>query len=273
MLSQDDLKARRAAAEALLRKSGQAALRACLSPDFTVVTKGQQDFVTEIDRQTEDQLRAGLAHAFPEDAIMGEEGGGWVEGITWILDPIDGTSNFLRGFPYWCLSAGLVVEGEAVLGVIYDPSRDEMFLAHSDGVATLNGAPMQVARTAEVTKAVFGLGFSFKSDLAEHAGLIGDILAMGGAYRMPGAGALTLAHLAAGRLDGFWEAQIYPWDVAAGIALVREAGGLLTPYGVDSGWSGAAPLLALTPALAPSLITSLPKTAIWTLPVRRLVAC
>lgn len=193
--------------------------------------------------------------------------------VTWILDPIDGTSNFLRGFPYWCLSAGLVVDGEALLGVIYDPCNDEMFSAHIGGGATLNGAPMRISETSEVGRAVFGLGFSFKSDVAGHAGLITDILSAGGAYRMPGAGALTLAHLAAGRIDGFWEAQIYPWDVAAGIALVREAGGFLTPYGRDSDWSGAHPLLALSPALVPGLRAQIPEASLWHAPLRRLAQC
>lgn len=270
MLSETDLKHRRSMADTFLREAGGIALAACRTRDFTVETKGQQDFVTEIDRQTEDLLRARLSEAFPEDAILGEEGGGTLAPVTWILDPIDGTSNFLRGFPYWCLSAGLVVDGEAVLGVIYDPCNDEMFSAHAGGGATVNGVEMRVSQTSEMSRAVFGLGFSFKSEVAEHAGLIAGILGAGGSYRMPGAGALTLAHLAAGRIDGFWEAQIYPWDVAAGIALVREAGGMLTPYGVDCGWSGAAPLLAVNPGLRRNLLASLSEMSIWQAPLRRL---
>ncbi|NDW00163.1 inositol monophosphatase family protein [Salipiger sp. PrR002] len=270
MLSDAELKHRRTMAEGLLREAGLLALEACRNRSFTVETKGQQDFVTEIDRQTEDLLRARLAAAFPKDAILGEEGGGQIASVTWILDPIDGTSNFLRGFPYWCLSAGLVVEGEAVLGVIYDPCNDEMFSAHKGGGATLNGTAMHVSETSQVSRAVFGLGFSFKSEVATHAGLIGDILGAGGSYRMPGAGALTLAHLAAGRIDGFWEAQIYPWDVAAGIALVREAGGVLTPYATQSDWVRAAPLLGLAPALMKDLAANMPETSVWRAPMRSL---
>ncbi|MBE3637324.1 inositol monophosphatase family protein [Mangrovicoccus algicola] len=270
MLSDRDLQTRRETAETMLRDAGREALAACLSRDFTVEAKGHQDFVTAIDRRTEDRLRAALARAFPQDAVLGEEGGGAPGPVTWILDPIDGTANFLRGFPYWCLSAGLVADGDPVMGVIYDPCRDELFSAHRGGGATLNGARMRVAETGGIDRATFGLGFSFRTPAQQHAAVIGEILQMGGTYRMPGAGALTLAHLAAGRLDGFWEASIHPWDVAAGLAILAEAGGIATPYGRQSGWRAPAPLLALTPAMAQALAGGLPRDAVWSVPLQQL---
>lgn len=240
---------RRSAAESILREAGRRAHTRFLSRDFAIEEKGAQDFVSEVDRETERLIRARLSALFPGDTFLGEEGGGEIGRVTWIVDPIDGTSNFVRGVPFWCLSAGLVVDGRPSVGVIYDPCRDELFSAHAGGGATLDGQPMRVSSTATPDQAVLSIGFSFKSSIERHRTVIEELLAAKSVYRMHGAGALALAQVAAGRTDGFWEALIYPWDVAAGLVLVSEAGGLVSDYMAGTDLEKGNEILACTPGL------------------------
>ncbi|WP_404403761.1 inositol monophosphatase family protein [Pelagibacterium halotolerans] len=221
---------RRTAAEAILREAGKRALEHFEARSFSVEEKGVQDFVSEVDRQTEIFIRESLAALFPDDTFLGEEGGGEIAASSWIVDPIDGTTNFVRGIPFWCLSAGFVVDGEPTVGVIYDPCRDEMFSAHKGGGAMLNGKPIRVSTTSAPKQALLSIGYSFKSPATRHHAVIDGLFSAGAMYRMHGAGALALAQVAAGRMDGFWEAIIYPWDVAAGLTLVQEAGGIVSDF-------------------------------------------
>ncbi|MEP1539340.1 MAG: inositol monophosphatase family protein [Paracoccaceae bacterium] len=237
MLSHQELLARRNAATDILRKAGDAARVRFMSRDYETESKGTQDFVSVVDRETEHFIETELTKAFPDDTIMGEESGGVLGSMTWIVDPIDGTSNFVRGIGHWCLSAALVVDNRAVVGVIYDPMLDEMFTCHLGGGATLNDRPMRVSDTTSPQSALLGISFNFQNSKDSVSRVVGDLIANGTSFRMLGAGALSLAHCAAGRTDGFWEAFMKPWDAAAGLALVAEAGGATCDYSASDGFA------------------------------------
>lgn len=246
----NELNARRWACEAILRTTGQAARARFIAGDFKTDLKGAQDFVSEVDRTTEHSIKHALQEHFPTDSFLGEESGGGLGDSTWIVDPIDGTSNFVRGTAYWCLSAALVVDGVPVIGVIYDPMMDEMFSCQAGKGATVNGRPMSVTKNSAPTDAVLGLSFNFQTKPTTVSRVIGDLLSNGTSFRMMGAGALSLAHCAAGRTDGFWEEFMKPWDAAAGLLLIAEAGGIVCDYGADDGYSKGNAVLGATPLLA-----------------------
>ena len=169
-------------------------------------------------------LIGALSAAFPSNSFLGEEGGALGSGdAVWIIDPIDGTTNFLNGIHFWCVSVGLVVGGEPILGFVYDPIADEMFSAVHGMGAQLNGAPIQVTGKAALSEARVCLGFSYRRPFAAHARTIATLLEANCEYCRSGSGALGLAYTAAGRWDGYWEQHLNAWDAAAGILLVREA--------------------------------------------------
>jgi myo-inositol-1(or 4)-monophosphatase len=240
----------RDALEACLRQAGAAALARFRARDFRMETKGAQDFVSQVDRDTEIALIDMLAKILPGARVLGEEFGGSAEGLAWVIDPIDGTSNFVRGLPLWCLSVALVKDGVPVAGAIYDPNADEMFSAIRGGGTRLNGLPVHVATTASLDAALLGLSFSFKSRPEAHHAVLRALMDARGLYRFLGSGALGLAYCAAGRVDGFWEDWMMPWDVAAGLILVTEAGGLVSDYAANDGWNAGNAILASSPAMA-----------------------
>lgn len=250
MLNDSQLNKRRQTCEQILRTAGEAARQRFVARDFVTGKKGAQDFVSEVDGATERSIRISLEQHFPTDAFLGEEDGGALSDCTWIVDPIDGTSNFVRGIAYWCLSAALVVENKVVIGVIYDPMRDEMFSCHKDAGATLNERAISVSTTQSLQEAVLGISFNFQNSKDDVGRIISELITNGTSFRMMGAGALSLAHCAAGYTDGFWEAFMKPWDAAAGLALITEAGGIVCDYGAASGFSNGNPVLATTPAFA-----------------------
>ncbi len=190
------------------------------------------NLVTEMDRGAEAIIVAAIRARFPDHAILAEEGGALPGAAAhrWIVDPLDGTTNYAHGFPIYGVSIGLEVEGVLAAGVVYDPSRDELFVAERGRGATLNGAPIRVSPTPRM--AVSLLGTSYPNDihraahdnLAEHAALMFRCHSV----RTIGSAVLGLASVAAGRLDGYWEQHLGPWDVAAGALLIREAGGTVT---------------------------------------------
>jgi myo-inositol-1(or 4)-monophosphatase len=232
-----------------LRQAGQTARARFTARDFETESKGVQDFVSVVDRETEDFIQAALNRVFPDDTVMGEEGGGVLGQRTWIVDPIDGTSNFVRGIGHWCLSAALVEGNRAVVGVIYDPMLDEMFTCHAGGGATLNDRPMRVSDTTSPQSALLGISFNFQNSKDAVSRVVGELITNGTSFRMLGAGALSLAHCAAGRTDGFWEGFMMPWDAAAGLALVAEAGGVTCDYGAADGFANGNAVLVSTPSL------------------------
>jgi myo-inositol-1(or 4)-monophosphatase len=255
-LSPPDLEVRLRVAEAVIREAGElAAGHFSRRASLTINRKGAQDLVSEADRVCEDLIVSGLARAFPDDAFLGEEGGSRNVGgeATWVIDPIDGTHNFLTGVPFWCLSVGLVVSGKAVLGLIYHPAEDELFSAISGGGAFLNGASMKISGETDITRARICVGFSYRRPVAEHIRVVEALLSEGCEYLRLGSGALGLAYAAAGRFDGYWERHINSWDVAAGLVLVREAGGWTNDFLAGDGFLRGNEILAATPALVEPL--------------------
>lgn len=217
----------------LARAAGEAGLRYFRNRDaLTIEAKGHQDLVSEADRALERLIRAGIAEAFPDDAVVGEEGAPTpgTSGFVWVLDPIDGTVNFLTGIPEWCVSIAVALEGVAVVGVIYDPSVDEMFSARKGGSAFLNGAPIRASSSDTLTRGSLGVGFSNRHETADVAALIAELFRRGGIFYRNGSGALMLAYTAAGRLLGYCEPHMNSWDCLAGFVLVEEAGGRVLAY-------------------------------------------
>ena len=194
--------------------------------------QGPTDLVTEMDRRAEALVIQALRDAFPDDTILSEEAGHLpgTNARRWVIDPLDGTTNYAHGVPIYAVSIGLEVDGRPALGVVYDPSRDECFVAARGAGATVNGEPMRVSRTASLDEAVVATGFAYTiregrdTNLPEH----GAVSLRCRAVREIGSAALSLASVAAGRFDGFWELRLGPWDVAAGRLLVEEAGGHVT---------------------------------------------
>ena len=204
--------------------------------DFQVERKAKNDYVTEVDRQTEDFIRAQLLAACPEDAFYGEESGQTEGGSgRWVVDPIDGTTNFIRSLPIYVVSIGYQLEGELVIGAIYCPVTDELFIAGKGMGAYLNGEKIHVSDTAAPEDAILSFAFSHRHPhergralrLFESLTEINDI-------RRMGSGAYDLCLVACGKIDGFLELQLNLYDIAAGIVILREAGGVVT------GWPGEA---------------------------------
>jgi myo-inositol-1(or 4)-monophosphatase len=208
--------------------------RSRFATDFTVAHKGAKDLVTELDTASEALIVGMLLDRFPDHGILAEEGS-YPDGDglhRWIIDPIDGTTNFAHGFPWFCSSIALEREGQLQAGVIYNPINDELFYATAGGGAFLNGRRIMVSQRSPLTASLLGTGFPY--DCATHPENNFDAFirfqkaARG--IRRAGAAALDLAYLAAGRLDGFWEVKLKPWDVAAGSLLVQEAGGTVSAF-------------------------------------------
>lgn len=207
--------------------------------DLQIDTKtSETDLVTHVDKLCETRIREIIGESFPEHVVLGEEQGtgsaDQTSAFRWIVDPIDGTLNFAHGFPFYCTSIGLEVDGEAIVGVVYDPTRDELFSAAKGQGAYLNGRPLEVTRETVLKRSMLVTGFAYVEDrIARNVEVFGRMLPLVRSIRRPGAAALDLCYVAAGRVDGFWELGLKPWDVAAGMVIVREAGGTLT--GGDGG--------------------------------------
>lgn len=223
-------------AEALARAAGKQMARE-RREGFSVDRKGTNDLVTDIDVSIETFLQNELRQAFPDDTVVGEELD-TVEGDadhprTWLIDPIDGTLNFSRDIPMYCVSIALQHRGESVVGVIYDPRRDELFSARTGHGAHLDGRPLEVSDTDTLADALLVTGFPRSLDEVEEDNVMNfaRLTRASRGVRRLGSAALDLAYVAAGRLDGFWEYYLKPWDTAAGYLLVREAGGGVTAIG------------------------------------------
>ena len=198
--------------------------------NLQVSTKGPGDFVTRADREAERVLREDLLGARPSYGFLGEETGeteGEDPTRRWIVDPLDGTTNFLHGLPHWAVSIALEHKGEIVAGVIFDPAKDEMFWAEKGAGAWMNESRMRVSGRSRMNEAVFATGMN-TGGRDGVAAVFQDLARIGPAtagVRRWGASALDLAYVAAGRFDGYWDRAVQPWDIAAGLILVREAGG------------------------------------------------
>jgi myo-inositol-1(or 4)-monophosphatase len=210
---------------------------------FVIEYKGEIDLVTEVDKASEALLVGGLQQSFPDHDFLAEENlyADRKSSHKWIIDPLDGTTNFAHGFPWFAVSIGLEVEGEVVLGVVYHAMMDEMFTAIKGEGARLNGLPIMVSNRSPLRSSLLATGFPYDSatDRENNFAHFANFQMGGRGIRRAGAAALDLAYVAAGRLDGFWESKLKPWDVSAGQLLVQEAGGKVTgftgePYSVYS---------------------------------------
>ena len=199
---------------------------------MAIEKKGAIDLVTETDREIEREFRALIASRFPDHRVLGEEFSDPAErrqtaGVCWVFDPIDGTTNFAHGLPIFCSSLALEIDGIAAVAAVYDPNRRELFTAERGRGAWLNGAPLRVSSAATLIDALLCTGFPYnvqqKPD--ELVGLFAHFLGISRAVRRLGYAAIDLCYVAAGRLDGFWEVHIGPWDISAGALIVEEAGG------------------------------------------------
>lgn len=197
---------------------------------LTVETKQRNDFVSEVDREAEARIIQTLQRSYPKHGILAEESGEQPgDGHVWIIDPLDGTTNFLHGFPHFAVSIALAYEGRILQGVIYDPVRQELFTASKGSGAELNNHRVRVSRARELKDSLLGTGFPFRAGQPKDAymAMLGDFIGRTTGVRRPGSAALDLAYVAAGRIDGFWEMGLSRWDIAAGALLVREAGGII----------------------------------------------
>jgi len=223
----------------LMMKAARAAGRS-LSKDFREVenlqvsVKGAGDFVSKADIEAETIIREELMEARPMYGWVGEESAevlGEDPTRRWIVDPLDGTTNFLHGMPHWAVSIALEHKGEIVSGVVYDPTKDEMFFAEKGQGAWMNESRLRVSGRRRMIESVFatGLPFGGRADLPESLQDLARLLPTCAGVRRWGSAALDLAYVAAGRYDGFWERNLHSWDMAAGLVIVREAGGLVEP--------------------------------------------
>ena len=204
--------------------------------------KGDVDLVTEADRASEKLIVGRITQLWPNHDLVGEEGARRETGseYRWYIDPLDGTTNFAHGFPVFCVSLGLDRKGERIAGVVYDPTRDELFAAEKGSGAHLNGTPIGVSRVPNLEESLTGTGFpSHKRHKNPNIHFYHEITLRTHGVRRAGSAALDLACVASGRLDAFWEFNLNPWDTAAGVLLVQEAGGKITdmrggPWQIDS---------------------------------------
>jgi len=217
-----------------------------------VYYKGTIDLVTEADRMSEELIVAQIVRRYPDHGILSEESAAKNERATtrWIIDPLDGTTNYAHGFPFFCVSIALEKEGIVVLGVVYDPLRGEMFFAERGKGAFLNGKKIRVSSETDLSRSLLATGFPYDIRVStdNNLNLFSSMIMKAQAVRRPGAAALDLSYLAAGRLDGFWELKLKPWDTAAGCLMVLEAGGTISDLSGDP-WTLRSPGLVASNAL------------------------
>ncbi len=216
------------------RKAGAIINRASLDLDLVrVSSKGRSDFVTEVDRAAEQAIIDIVSKAYPDHAVLAEESGATGKSeYTWIIDPLDGTTNFIHGFPQYAVSIALRHREHVTQAVVYDPTRNELFTATRGRGAFLNERRLRVSKREKLSDCLIGTGFPFRSleYLDEYVRMFKRITETTAGIRRPGAAALDLAYVAAGRLDGFWEIGLSAWDMAAGSLLILEAGGLVSNF-------------------------------------------
>lgn len=233
MANKPDLAKLAACAEKAARAAG-ALQKAKVGTGVTVEFKGEINLVTEVDRACEEIIINTIREEFADHDIMAEEGSGVRKDskYKWIIDPLDGTTNFAHGYPLFCVSIGLEYKGELLLGAVYDAMRDEFFSATKGGGAFLNGKKIAVSETAELGKAMLATGFAYDVRKAKDNNLerFGRMIMNAQAIRRDGVAAIDLCYVACGRYDGFWELNLYPWDVAAGSLILTEAGGKVSRF-------------------------------------------
>jgi myo-inositol-1(or 4)-monophosphatase len=245
------------------RRAGQIINRASFDVGhLRVATKQQNDFVTEVDRAAEAAIIDVLHDAYPSHSILAEESGASGDENSeyqWIIDPLDGTTNFIHGFPQYAVSIGLTHKGVLAHGVVYDPGRNELFVASKGSGAYLNDKRIRVSKHDKLDAALIGTGFPYR--MFEHVdaymAIFRELTQKTAGLRRPGAASLDLAYVAAGRLDGFWEFGLSPWDMAAGALLIAEAGGLVGDLAGESDYLNTGNIIAGTPKVFSQLLQTI----------------
>lgn len=254
------------------RRAGNLINRASLDLDILRVgKKSHNDFVTEVDHAAEAAIIEVLAKAYPDHDFLGEETG--IAGATakgaitseyvWIIDPLDGTTNFIHGFPQFAVSIGLSFRGQITQAVIYDPSRNDLFVASKGKGAMLNDRRIRVSARDKLDESLIGTGFPFRNfeSLEMYIAMFKELTQKTAGLRRPGAASLDLAYVACGRLDGFFEIGLMPWDIAAGSLLVTEAGGLMGDFKGDADYLFHENIIAGGPKIFGQLVNTLSRYA------------
>jgi myo-inositol-1(or 4)-monophosphatase len=235
------------------RRAGTIISRASENLDvLTVKHKSLNDLVSEVDRASEDAIIEVIRSAYPDHAILAEESGASGDSeYVWIIDPLDGTTNFLHGFPQYCVSIGMLHKGIPTHGVIYDPTRNDLYTASRGRGAFLNDKRLRVSRRDKLIDGLIGTGFPFRmfEHLDAYNAMLREMMTKCAGVRRPGAAALDLAAVAAGRFDGFWEIGLSPWDMAAGVLMVTEAGGLVADFEGNEKFMEKGQIVAASPKI------------------------
>ena len=245
------VKAARRAASVINRAANQLDL-------LTVQSKSPNDFVTEVDRAAEQAIIEVLRDAFPGHGILAEESGesGPESEYTWIIDPLDGTTNFIHGMPQYAVSIAQTKNGVLEHAVVYDPNTNEMFTASRGAGAFLNDRRIRVSRRTRLNESLIGTGFPFRQfdHVDAYLAMFKELTQKTAGIRRPGAASLDLAYVAAGRFDGFWEMGLSPWDMAAGVLLIQEAGGLVSDLSGEANYLATGNLVAGSPKIFGQLL-------------------
>ncbi|MCP4488934.1 MAG: inositol monophosphatase [Gammaproteobacteria bacterium] len=240
------IRAARTAGDFIVRKMNKL-------PDLHIETKSPNDFVTEVDRQAEERIIETLLKAYPNHCILAEESGEieGSEGYRWIIDPLDGTTNYLHGFPHFAVSIACQHDGRLQHAVIYDPMKQELFAASRGDGATMNNRRMRVTNIKTTQGSLLATGFPFKdhNKLDIFLAQFNNFFSTASDIRRAGSAALDLAYVAAGRLDGYWEDGLQAWDIAAGALIVREAGGIVGDYNGDGHYLDNGQVIAGNPKI------------------------
>jgi len=227
---------------------------------LTIGTKQRNDFVTEVDRLAEQEIIHILRRHYPTHGILAEESGHQPgDEYQWVIDPLDGTTNFLHGFPQFAVSIALKRRGELDQAVVYDPLRQELFTASRGGGATLDDRRIRATKATGLSGALLGTGFPFRHQqhLPAYLEMFKALFPETAGIRRAGAAALDLAYVAAGRLDGFWEIGLSEWDIAAGALLVREAGGIISDFSGGSDFLETGNVVCAAPRLHPVMLAAI----------------
>ncbi|MEQ1620097.1 MAG: inositol monophosphatase family protein [Methylococcales bacterium] len=239
------VRAARSAGDLILRSAENAS-------HLKIDQKGRNDFASEVDRMAEREIMNIIKLAYPDHGILAEESGVHAgNDFVWVIDPLDGTTNFLHGFPQYAVSIALKHKNRIEVGVIYDPLRDELFTAKRGGGAMLNSRRLRVTNNTSMTGALIGTGFPFKNQqhLDAYVEMFKAVTIDSAGIRRAGSAALDLAYLAAGRLDGFWEIGLMEWDMAAGVLMVKEAGGVITDFSFNDQYLESGNIIAASPKM------------------------
>ena len=252
-----DIAERHARAAIIVEAAATRAMAFFRDPDaLTIESKGRQDWVSQADREVELQIRAALAASFPDDSIVGEEHDNvtGTSGFTWVIDPIDGTTNFVNGTPHWCVVLAGVYEGETVVAHVHNPNVGEAFSACRGQGAFLNGSPIRAAEVSSLDTGTLCVGHNARVESVHTISLITALLDAGGLFQGSGSGALDLAKVACGRAIGYCEPHMYAWDCLASLLLIEEAGGRVQPFDYQAMIGGGGRVVAGCPGVHDALV-------------------